>query len=615
VDGFWRDDVIIMRSITSIMLTILLGLAVSNADEQVLSLVTSSPFDMRLAPITAELDIAVTSKVEHAIRTALFLSTSVTSNFESVFDINIVLQQVEWTRDNESALFRFEVRANFFKDDLEESPPSQFALDSLIARTFSQPSTKSSFITTLGISKESLLAGVDEVEIQLVDETLDHNPVTNKSKSLSSVDIILITASASILLCMLYCVYLHYKDRAGNEEQHLRNLRRSWKKQARATRPSSQGATNEGSADPVNKTSCQSDDSSEDGAVENDESLQDLATSKKLPVGLIGLHRSNIVVPLEMAAVSSSSDTTGSPPISPFSSMPSSPAASSRSSTSSPCSSLPPSPIADSPSTKYLLGAPPPNYPIDSVSSSSSSDLSPLTARLLRLPMMNSADASDRDPLRSSNSAPGILMCATFSLRSTEDSSSKGDEKSVRSARSALSLRSARSTSSLRSARSASSLRSARSASSLRSARSASEIIGISQPYLETSTSNITDLAVISEQSILNTTENFENNWEEAEQMALEDEEDGSVDDVFHIDVEAQDNVEDNQSRMSGLSAVSEWLKSIRVVGDSSDTKTSDMSHSSAEHSSVEPRSAQMKDTNSVDCSLERSLAASIVEI
>jgi hypothetical protein len=97
--------------------------------------------------------------------------------------------------------------------------------------------------------------------------------------------------------------------------------------------------------------------------------------------------------------------------------------------------------------------------------------------------------------------------------------------------------------------------------------------------------------------------------------MALEDEEDGSVDDVFHIDVEAQDNVEDNQSRMSGLSAVSEWLKSIRVVGDSSDTKTSDMSHSSAEHSSVEPRSAQMKDTNSVDCSLERSLAASIVEI
>jgi hypothetical protein len=210
VDGFWRDDVIIMRSITSIMLTILLGLAVSNADEQVLSLVTSSPFDMRLAPITAELDIAVTSKVEHAIRTALFLSTSVTSNFESVFDINIVLQQVEWTRDNESALFRFEVHANFFKDDLEESPPSQFALDSLIARTFSQPSTKSSFITTLGISKESLLAGVDEVEIQLVDETLDHNPVTNKSKSLSSVDIILITASASILLCMLYCVYLHY---------------------------------------------------------------------------------------------------------------------------------------------------------------------------------------------------------------------------------------------------------------------------------------------------------------------------------------------------------------------------------------------------------------------
>jgi hypothetical protein len=107
----------------------------------------------------------------------------------------------------------------------------------------------------------------------------------------------------------------------------------------------------------------------------------------------------------------------------------------------------------------------------------------------------------------------------------------------------------------------------------------------------------------------------FKNNWLESKRKALEDEEDDSVEDVFQIDVEAHSSIEDNRSRTSGTSAVSEWMKSLRVVGSPSDTRTSDMTLSSAEHSSVEPKSDQMKENNSVDCSLERSMATSLVEV
>ena len=63
------------------------------------------------------------------------------------------------------------------------------------------------------------------------------------------------------------------------------------------------------------------------------------------------------------------------------------------------------------------------------------------------------------------------------------------------------------------------------------------------------------------------------------------------------------------------LSEFPNWIKFVRVVGGSAGTKISDMSNSSAEHSSVEPKSMQMKEINSTDYSLERSLAASIVEV
>ena len=100
----------------------------------------------------------------------------------------------------------------------------------------------------------------------------------------------------------------------------------------------------------------------------------------------------------------------------------------------------------------------------------------------------------------------------------------------------------------------------------------------------------------------------FEKDWDVAKRRAIED--DGSVEDVFFVDVDAHSSVEDGRSSMSGLSAVSEWMKSVRVV-DSPGTRTSDTSHTSAEHSSIEPKSAQMRDATSMDSSLERSLARS----
>jgi hypothetical protein len=85
--------------------------------------------------------------------------------------------------------------------------------------------------------------------------------------------------------------------------------------------------------------------------------------------------------------------------------------------------------------------------------------------------------------------------------------------------------------------------------------------------------------------------------------------------DVFHIDVDEYINQDDNRSKMSGMSAVTEWMKTIRVVASCCDTKTSEMTLESLEQ--VEPSSAKAgEDMASLDSlSLETSLAASLVEV
>jgi hypothetical protein len=613
-----------MRPAISVILVILWLVAV-NASDQVLSLVTSSAFEMRLSPTFEELDVAATTKVEHAIKTALLMSASGTSNFDSVYDIDIVLQQIEWKPEAEEApltIVRFKVHMTFFKEELASSPPSQFSLDSLIARTFSQPSTKSSFLEELGASNEPLLVGTEDVEIDLVDAPPDGDLKANEGRSLSMLDVILIVASTSIFFAILYVIYQQRQDGFDLEEQQRRNLCALDQRRKGSSR-NQVGNTNEDFGSPKKTKSSQGDDVSDKEVVKENPSSNVRATTNspnesKCP--------SRSIVDQAKLEGACDSEAAASPPISPCSSMPSSPTTSSRSATS-PCSSMPSSPITSSRSTSWLLGAPPPNYPTNSVSSSPTSESSHLTARLLLLPMLNAWE-SNLIPFGSSASAPGILVESKRASSSTKYSNI--DDKSFISARS-LSHVPESDLNPLKSSASApgimvdlrrtpSSAKHAKSDDrSLRSTRSLSSIPETRRLEVETSisrsSSTITDLAVSSEHSMVTDDHQFKNNWLESKRRAFEDEEDDSVEDFFQIDVEAQSSIEDNRSRTSEFSAVSEWMKSVRVVGYPSDTRTSDMTLSSAEHSSVEPKSAQIKENNSVDCSLERSMATSLVEV
>ena len=109
---------------------------------------------------------------------------------------------------------------------------------------------------------------------------------------------------------------------------------------------------------------------------------------------------------------------------------------------------------------------------------------------------------------------------------------------------------------------------------------------------------------------MLGTTEEFHKSWLESQRRALEDIEEGSIDDVFQIDAQSNDSPagQNDVSKRSLSTPVSEWMKLIRVVNSASET------HSSIENSSIEPKVFHAKDSYSVDLSLENSLAKSSVD-
>jgi hypothetical protein len=567
------------RGLRASVLLCWLFLPILVADE--LSPLTSSLFEMKLVPTKMALQSSAANKLQLSVKMSLFQSVSITSGFDHVFDIDIVLQKMQWTPEDESTTVQFQAHVTFYTDNSvgsKNSQPSRFSLDSLVARTFSQPSTKSGFIVQLGLSKDPSLAAIEEVLIQLVPSSeAQVTSSTQDTRQFSTLDAVLITASSAIFLGILCLVYVQHRARERYEEDFLDMDRR----QTRAEALSAIGLEQEASPDTIDKETTSKVDvtASMDSA---DDMTQEpaLYTGRDSDNHFQGVNKNEALQGTEGRAV------VDSPPLSPSRSVPSS---SSEASPQTRCSSVPSSPVSSARTTAYLLGVSTPTaYPGDNFPFST--DLSPLTARLLRLPAMRPGHGlQDKRSSRSYVSAPGKLI-AVKHLSPTSSASSRDGARSVRS---------------------------------VRSARSASGLFDvIEHPRLEASSTrssgNVTDLAVISEQNILiaAASKEFENNWKISEKRAEDDDEDGSVLDVFHVDVDQHNSLEDNQSRMSGLSAVSEWMKSIRVVGGGSvDSRTSAMSKSSAEHSSVEPKSMQGRDSGSVDYSLERSLATSIVEV
>lgn len=563
------------RGLRTLALLCWLLLPPVGADE--LSPLTSSLFEMKLVPTKMALQSSAANKLQLSIKTSIFRSVSIANGFDQVFDIDIVLQKMQWAPEDESTTVQFQAHVTFYADNpvpSKNAQPSRFSLDSLVARTFSQPSTKSAFIVQLGLSKDTSLSAIDEVSIQLV-TSIDTqvSSSTEETGYFSTLDAVLITASSAIFLGILCVVYVQHRARERFEDDFLDMDRRKMRVRASDEVDLEHDASPNNAAlatTPNVDVTASMDDSAEEGAhalgnYTSRDSEKDDASRR----------------PEERKHIDDGID---SPPLSPSPSVPSS---SEEESPQTPCSSIPSSPVSSARTTAYLLGVSTPTANIPGEGFAFSPELSPLTARLLRLPAMRSGLRSqDKTSTRSCSSAPGKLIATNASP--TSSTSSRDGARSVRS------------------------VRSARSASGLFDA--------IKHQCLEAastrSSGNVTDLAVISEQNILiAASEEFEKNWKLAEKMA-EDDEDSSVLDVFHVDVEQHSSVEDNQSRMSGLSAVSEWMKSIRVVGGCSvDSRTSVMSKSSAEHSSIEPESMQGRDAGSVDHSLERSLATSIVEV
>ena len=560
-----------------------------------IDIVTSSSFEMVLYPTPETFDTAATNKVKHTIKNALLLSSSITTEFVSLEVIEILVQRVEFkenygleenivtagpdkknfTSHVQASLIEFKVTMYF---DLQERgfspPPSQFATDNLIVRTFSQPSTKSSFIEFITLTRDPFLIEVEDIDINLV-EGLNEETMVDGAIPLSNIDIVLIVASSFILIGIFFIFVTHHQ-KDGYEDIRQKDSFNEKRMLATTTND------NNNRVDETNNK----DDS-------NDAEEDQISLGRMMPVegNIIEAgslessidSQSQIVLsvadesPAISFASSSSSESNSS------SSHSSSSSSSDSTYTASPEENLGTSreastcePKGDSTIDSYSIGTEE-HYYDTTVFTKTTSELA---SKLLSLSGTDTYNTRRKNNMvhSSSASAPTILE---QTIRQSKNES-KMDEKSIKSARSAA------------------------SSESLELNNKRSTIIPISFRRFQK------DQVVLNGSIMLETTEEFHNSWLESKIKALEDIEEGSIDDVFQIDVqrnEAAAALEENETITSTWStSVSEWMKSIRVVSSASETQ------SSVEHSSIEPKSSHARENNSIDLSLEDSLATSLVE-
>ncbi|KAL3915069.1 MAG: hypothetical protein SGILL_005817 [Bacillariaceae sp.] len=448
--------------------------------------------------------------------------------------------------------------------------PSRFALDNLIVRTFSQPSSKSSYIVTLGLTRDPILNEVLDIEIDIVNETaITAGP--DESRKLSTIDIVLICVSILIVfgIVMAAC----YFNSASPDPQASRAVPDSREKEKTMADMDIE--------DQVQIDTSHSKESETNESPDISPKVMDSVQSQdKANLGEMMPFEENIV---EGSSLESSIDghsalgipTAESPDVSYASSSSSTNSKSTMSSASSSSYAEPSEPeLLDEEKesesiSPHLLGAMEPNYCDSSVSSSGRKN--DLAARLMNLSSISGFDLTSRfNPLSSSLSAPPILEERASNW--TNSGEAKTDEKSVFSA------------------------------------RSASDESWDSSQKVQPRSNSLYRHEKKGSWGGIHVPESFHNNWIESKKKALEDIEEGSLEDVFQIDMERAGVIEEDVGKLTVRSpSVSEWMKSIRVVSSATETQ------SSVEHSSVEPRS-YTKDNSSADLSLEQSLAASIVE-
>ncbi len=530
--------------------------------------VSSSLFEMVLYPTPKKLDKSAATKVTTIITNQLLVSSSYANSAFSFNTIETMFKGVTFKEDYEleesstssfennstryvdASLIEFQVVVDVHKQDATLTPPSQFALDNLIVRTFSQPSTKSYFLYLVTQTMDPFLMEIEDIAINYLESSKQGNLIGRKAV-LSSIDIILVIIS-SVIFVIVLCVLVpfYYKDgyedityegpvKAGNDDDRpLDEITRT-------------GVNNaERSQTPLEKIMSE-------GNIVEAGSLESSVDSQ-----------SQIVVPVahdESPAVSyASSDSTSS------------------SSSSASSAATPTDIFCDEPTDSC------PEIEDESTDSESmegkgqeSNELdvakNDLESKLTRLPDSDVfyGNLKAKAAYSSVASAPTVLEDITGKWKNQESTNT-------------VTIRSNRSTASPEYLR-------------IRSKIKKTSRISLRPP--------LNNRFVLNSLVMLGTTEEFHKNWLESQQRALEDIEEGSIDDVFQIDAQSRDSsAEKKEVSKSSLSTpVSEWMKLIRVVNSASET------HSAIENSSMEPKVFHAKDSCSIDLSLENSLAKSSV--
>ena len=605
---------------------------------------TSSLFEMVLYPTPEDFNAVTTINVQQTIKNTLLLSSSITTGFDSLDSIVIDIQRVELKEDYydgilisnnnsnnstslvKASLIEFEVTM-FFDDNGPQDTstsssssssssstrlPTQFAMDNLIVKTFSQPSTKSSFVEFLSLTGDALLIGIEDIDINLVgysncnnsDDCNDDQTKVESTYLLSNIDIILIIASSFIVIGIICIFATNYKKQDDFQQIGYKD---SFNEKRRIEDDTPTGSNNNSN----NDNSKPDDEDSNHNATFEEGMVGSLGRMLQVEGNIIeaGSLESSIdsqalmvLSAMEAGSVESSVDghtqivvnTTNSPVMSYASSSSSSSTSSSSSSSGSGSTSSSSSKSTCTSSSEEnsrmssirevstpckkeeysvdsnSVGTDQEGHDRDDETVVSTNTSSSLASKLLRLFGAESSDSTNKANVTHSIASAPTILEQTISRSKSE--SKAGDGKSTKSAR---------------------------------SASSESTVGDKKNDVLNSSTMTETD------------EQEFRTSWLESKRKALEDIDEGNIEDVFRIDVERDISLEENRTlrnsttTKSATPSVSEWMKSIRVVGSASETLPS------VEHSSIEPKESSQhgKENNSIDLSLEGSLATSLVEV
>ena len=603
-----------------------------------IGVISSSSFEMSLFPTLEKLNNVATNKIQRTIKNTLVLSSSVTTGFDSLDTIEVQIQRVEFKHnllrgaltttastnssssntdsfdnddeDNDSdnkhdntnynsknntedqekilhtSLLVFEARMYFNgvednKSSLSSSTstsssplPTQFSLDNLIVKTFSQPSTKTTFIKRLIQTRDPSLIEIKEISINLVEgssSAVDVDDGTGVSH-LSNIDIVLIAASLVTVIGIICITVMHFKKQ--NDFRHIRH------KNSFNNDVDDVGVSGDNTPDETpNFTINESNDNVSSLGVEDNiieacslESSGHSQSRTSLSINEVGSVESSVGSQSQVVASN-----------------------------------------VDSPAMSYASSSSSASVFSATSLGSSESNCTPFTEE--------KSDASREMFIISKKEQP--TTNPKSSLSGSIDQC-RGNNATLLTSTSSGNLGSklfnhfgAKYYDLANKARAGHSIASAPTILEQSIQRSKNQVKEVEPPFkiIRSISSESLNVKCIRDEVLNNpiltaTAEEFRTSWFESKEKALEDVEEGSVQDVFRVGID-QHNVpiQESQTCIKSTASVSEWMKSIHVVSSASETL------SSVEYSSIEPKLSFGKDSSSTDLSLEDSLASSMVEI